>query len=256
MLFKGDEKVRKIRLFDRKLSIIKEILPQSVQYTGLIKHRCREIETIESMRTSLQAFLQIFLRVKKINIDAYQKRLSALSDLNDFELNKLCEPTKPGAGARVTNVKCFDQISTNDFATINRINDLDKLKSVMFFTYLDDSCKEINSNSIDLRTVLDRVLPATLEKWKTLSKSIETGNIKLAEIDKYLESKFKNNSKKLTDEFLYICRQNFTTGEDNLSKRSNQIDMYIKFKSSLKAADLLNQIRAKYQLKGKGINYM
>ena len=192
--------------------------------------------------------------MKKINIDAYQKRISALSDLNDFELNKLCEPTKPGS--RVTNVKCFDQISTNDFATINRINDLDKLKSVMFFTYLDDSCREINSNSIDLRTVLDRVLPATLEKWKTLSKSIETGNIKLAEIDKYLEAKFKNNSKKLTDEFLYICRQNFTTGGDNLSKRSNQIDMYIKFKSSLKAADLLNQIRAKYQLKGKGINYM
>lgn len=194
--------------------------------------------------------------MKKINIEAYQKRISALSDLNELELNKLCEPTKPGAGARVTNVKCFDQINTNDFATINRINELDKLKSVMFFTYLDDSCKEINSNTIDLRTVLDRVLPATLEKWKTLSKSIETGNIKLAEIDKYLEWKFKNNSKKLTDEFLYICRKNFTTGEDNLAKRSNQIDMYIKFKSSLKAADLLNQIRAKYQLKGKGINYM
>lgn len=207
------------------------------------------------MRAYLAEFIQFCLRFKKVDTSAYQVKLTHLADLSEFALNELCQPAtldeiRTSDSRLKPRITCFEHIGSNYLELIERINGIDKSRSVMFNVFFEDTCAELTSTKIDLRQVLDQVIPSTLSKWSDLAKKIESGQIALAEIDGYLSRYFDNKDQKFIDEFSYICAKNFSTGKQNLKKRKNQLEIYFKFKSSLRAAELLIRIKERYDLKG------
>lgn len=255
--FKGEEKIGKTKFFNSNIDKILKILQTNENIGLILKYRCAEANAIESMRTSLTAFIQFCLPFKKVQVASYQVKLTNLAHLNDRALNELCKPAKPEyihANPNCSsppNITCFEPVSIEDLTLIERINKIDRLKSVMFNAYFEESC---DSDAIELRHMIDRVLPNALNKWSDLGARVESGNIRLAEIDEHLKGHFDQNAFTLVEEFKYICQKNFSD-QKKLTQRMNQIQLFTKFKSSLQAIDLLNQIRTKYELKGKlGIN--
>lgn len=214
------------------------------------------MEEIIRTRESLTTFLTFCARFKKIDIKQYHDRLGSTVNYETLNLASLFKiasvPEIKNKNFGPPKVTCFEKIfdSPEDIKLMNRINRMEKVKSVIYVSYFEEMCTKMEVPRIDLRLVLDQVVPMSLKKLIDLTKQIESGTIKLSEIDKFVIEKFNGENRKFREEFCYICDQNFTN-QSLVLKRKNQMKVYLDFKSSLKAAQFVNKIREKYNLKGK-----
>lgn len=250
-----------IKFFHKYSQQILILFKSKSELSSLLAYRMSEINAIDSMRTNLIAFAQFCMPFKCIEIKPFQSQLSRLALLDDFTLNQLCRPApidQIGSTRPATfPITCFEPITPNDMSTVHRINSINRLLSVVFNMYLDESCQVVTTagseaTPIDLRKLIDQVIPNAFQKWLDLANKIQTGRLTFGEIDSFTQVVFNGKTKQFLDEFTYICRENSSSSlSSSVDLRMKQIRLYIKFESSLRAVKLLNGIRAQYGLKGK-----
>lgn len=249
-----------LKFFFNNLRSILVLLPDT-DLSQVVTYRMAELNAIESMRTNLTAFVQFCMPFKNIDTKKYQTEcLSRYAHLDKHILKSLCNPATLKEIKKTpkklnrdhpisVDIICFQPINCTDLPVVNRINAIDRLRSVVFKAYLDENCD--SEPPIGMRQLIDKVIPATFKKWSSLGKQIETGEIKFSQIDELIDLKwFEANTQRFLEEFAYICKETFSA-TNKIEERLNQVRLYIKFKSSLHTVQLINNIREKYQMKGK-----
>lgn len=257
----GEEIVRVIKFFnDHRDKLVLVFGGSKPELELMLAYRMAEIAAIESMRTSILAFAQFCMLFKRIDVKSYhQHRLAYGANIDDFALNSLCHPAKldeiikrmppSSASSCPTVITCFEPVRNTDLELIARVNSLDRLRSSVLKSYVDECCLQTNKSSIGMRQVLDEIMPSALRKWTELGRLFESGEVRFGQIDELLQGVFERNVKRFLDEFGYICRKTFDKLEQT-NIRLGQIKLYFKFKSGLNAVQLLNNIRQTYGLKG------
>lgn len=220
-----------------------------------VQFRMRQIHSIENYRTTMTAFLQICKQFKRIDTtNDYEPKLVALTnDFMKFKLNDLFRPVNVNNQSELKGepeMKYFENVSKKEFDLMKRIIDLDRLKSVLFNYYVTEKCHEglIGEQRIKLTQVLDSIIPGALKSWNLLATQINDGSVKLSMLDFFSERLFANKNDQLLSELSYICDTNIGNQSDNIKKRKQQLELYFKLKSSLRAAEMIESIRVEYGL--------
>jgi hypothetical protein len=284
-IIRGSEKIKIIKLFKRNEPNVNHLLrllvlnsnlmsyqvlkePEYKEYfanfSKIIAIRDSEIEHFSNRTQSLIDFIKICKKFKEVDFKIYDNKLSNLNQTgqDNFQLNSLCtvfdlqsikKATYDLNKLSVPIVTYFDYLDNSQYEKIKRINSIDRLKCVIFDSYMEDAYNEFIQLQVSLKLdkttlidILNSVVPKTFEKWQQLAKRIESSQIKLIEIDNLVSSLFDNKYSKFLEEISYIIEVKLKIS--NSLDRKNQLRLYEQFKSTTKAADLINTIHHKLQL--------
>lgn len=226
----------------------------------LFAFRRKEVARFEHYSQSIKAFLQFSALFKQhIKTDKYGKRIAEIDSFNrdKFPLNTVCrrmliENMITSSDYFVPDINFFEGINHEDIVTIDRMNNLERLKCVLFDIHFNEACQEVKKQkrveSLVVKHVISDVFPLTVKKWRVIADVIDRGSIKLVEIDQGLNNYFSGNFKKYYEELKYICGY-FQIGK--FKERMIQIDRYNKFRSITEAAESIEKIRQALGLKNK-----
>jgi hypothetical protein len=268
-IVRGDESFVYIRLiksntenFIALLQRLKQLQHPIQFYTSLINARSIEIDEFESYYKSLKKFINLCRNYSNTcNLKAYEDilerfykeidyNLYIFKPLNRFIKTLSAAEIQKGLGGYNPVVIFFPGIDTATMVEIQKINSLQRNNCVRFDEYFLDECKKQVSakktQQIDVKCIIQNVWPATVKRWYLIAKSIESGEIKLNEIDGYLT--YYRSKEKMLSEFEYICGY---FNVKNYQLRREQINLYFRFKTSVTGARKIETIRDQLKLKRK-----
>ena len=223
----GNEALVYIKLFkthsENFLSLIQRIkmIKEPPQfYENLIKTRTNEIEEFENYYRALKKFVNLCrnynntcnLKVYEDILENFFKQvdynLYIFKPLNNFvKIREVTEIKISPLGDYKPVVTYLPGIDIATIGEIRKINGLQRSKCILFDDYFLQECKknfkDNKDQPINLQTLIKVVWPMTTQRWLLVAKSIETGEIKLNEIDSYLN--YYRTKEKMLQEFEYIC---------------------------------------------------
>ena len=220
----------------------------------LVKTRSSEISEFLRYKQTISAFLQFCSRFKDIDTKQYEDQIQALSKkFDDLKLSEICSPI---SFDRVDNVRpvveYFREISEIEIAEMLKLSNLERLKCNIFDSYFAENIEKVKSTKnlklLPLNLVLKEVVPLTYNSWKAFASSIESGRIKLTELDECLAKYFSKRFERMSEELFYIIDMHKI---NNANQRKNQIKLYNEFKSGVEAAKLIEEIRVALRMNQK-----
>ena len=271
MLVSGEVKVGQIKLLKQqkenscklinilsKFSIKDSPLNQVelIHFKNLIEFRYNELTEFIMFKTKITNFLQFCSNFKDIDLELLQRDHKNLSTIkiDDKSLSFFCRPVtfiqiQKNIVKESPLVIYFKSITKRKIEQIEKFIQLDRLKCILFDHLMNeslDNCK--NEMGVDLLSVdmmLNEVEDEVFEKWRAIANKIDSGQMKLVEIDDYLKKFFSNNENKLISELVYIieCCQ-----ISKLAQRRNEISLYFRFKSSVEIAKIIETIRINFKM--------
>ena len=268
-LISGEAKISQIKLFklyqENTCKLIKVLSRFNIQdspfnhqnlahFKNLIDFRNSELLEFNKFRSKITAFLQFCSNFKDIDIELLQKDHTILAKLNIEEqsLSVFCKPTSfLSLGNHFVNhsphITYFKTINKKKIELIDKFIELDRLRCVIFDHLMNETlekCKdELMVGLLSVDMLLNDVQEDVFKKWQTIANTIETGRIKLVEIDHYLKQFFGGHDEKIKKELIYIIEK---CQIKNLAKRKKEINLYFRFKSSVEIAKIVDDIRVKF----------
>ena len=220
----------------------------------LLQFRYKEVCAFKDYMLSMKAVMQLLAKFKHIQTNAYDKQLRKLfiSDMNELLLTDVCacqtlaQILRSGANlnAFTPHITAFEHIHDKEIKLVNEMISLDRLKCVLFDSYFAESCEQVrvqlSLNCLPVTVAIENVFLLAKSKWQLIVDSIQSGTIKLVDIDRYLSTCFGNNFDKTIMELSYICKY-FKI--KNLNERIVQLERYRRFKSISEGAVFIEQIR-------------
>ena len=227
-------------------------------FQALINTRSLEIDEFESYYKALGKFINLCRKYNNIcNLKIYEEALEKLYKQIDGDLYIL-KPLNLFVKTRNINelqskleykpiVTYFQGIDAAVMSQIVKINSLQRNKCALFDEYFLEECKNMyekgNKQAININIIINMVLPKTLQNWKAIADSIESGEIKLNEIDKHLQ--FYKTKEKMLGEFEYICNY---FGKNSFNLRGEQVNLYFRFQTSVQGAKQIDMIRRQLKM--------
>ncbi len=154
----------------------------------LFEFRRKEVMRFEHYAQAVKAFIQFCTLFKQhIDTSSYGQQIAQIDSLNinEFSLNSVCRcitidnMTKAKLDKFIPDIYLFDKINHEDIATIDRINNLERLKCVLFDIHFNEACGEIKAqkrvNPLDIKHVIVDVFPLAVKKWKVIAEVIDRG---------------------------------------------------------------------------------
>ena len=111
---------------------------------------------------------------------------------------------------------------------ITNIINIDRSKSIFFDHFFKITCNEISYEKIEISESIEKIWQLTIEKLQKIIQPINSGEIKLTELDEILVTFFKGNFKLMRLEINYLLDYFKII---NLKERKDQIyywDRYVK----------------------------
>jgi hypothetical protein len=227
-----------------------------VHFKNLIEFRHNELTEFVMFRSKLTNFVQFCSNFKDIDLELLKRDQKNLSNIKIEEksLSQFCRPVtfvqiQKNFTRESPLVIYFKSITKRKIEQIEKFIQLDRLKCVLFDHLMNESLdnykNEMGVELLSVDTILNEVEDEVFEKWRSIANKIDSGRIKLAEIDDYLKKFFSNNEKKLINEFVYIIEK---CQIPKLAQRRNEISLYFRFKSSVEIAKIIEAIRINFKM--------
>jgi len=227
-----------------------------IHFKNLIEFRNTELGEFVTFRNKIQAFLQFCSNFKDIDLELLQRDHRNLTSINIEEksLSIFCRPISFNQIQTNFSHECplviyFKSITKNKIEQIEKFIQLDRLKCVLFDHLMNESLENCRNDmgveqlSVDM--LLNEVEDEVFRKWSAIANTIDSGRIKLVEIDDYLKKFFSNKEDKLIKEFIYIIEK---CQIKRLAQRRNEICLYFRFKSSVEIARMIETIRVNFKM--------
>ena len=231
-----------------------------VTFDNLVEFRHREVAEFNMFRSKLKAFLQFCTNFKQYiyleDLEAELKSLTVLS-VDERKLSSLCQPVafgkiKTNFRREVPLVTYFSEFNKSKLDKMEKLIELDRLKCAIFDSLFVETCvkfvKEMEVVTMPIDRLLNQALPLIFTKWQQIAVNIDSGKIKLVEIDDYLSKYFNNHEHKLIAELNYIMDK---SAIKNSVKRKEALVLYFRFKASVETARVIEDIRVSLKMTSK-----
>ena len=135
--------------------------------------------------------------------------------------------------------------------TIRKIIHFDRSKSVLFDYFFKISCNKVleksNKKSLEITESIVLLWDFTIKQLRTITAPIDTGAIKLTELDTLLSKFFANDFLDMQAEVNYLLERDYFQVK-SLGTRKSQLALWDRFKASHEAAKTIENIRVKLNL--------
>jgi hypothetical protein len=230
-------------------------------FSLMIDIRIKEANQFEVYRQQLKKFVKFCTFFKHIDVHSLKKQIIFLDKMNNLELSlKLNDVCKTLDLSEVNQnfslstyepvVIYFEGVRSQFMSFIFKINELDLRFCKIFNDYFHDASQTLLTNDLkmSLYHLIEQSWSIVHEKWREISRSIESGNIKLVRLDLLRQKYFKDNFELFQNELIYI---NTYFKISRLEYRNKQIILYNRFVLSYNAAIEIRQIHDKLILENK-----
>lgn len=106
---------------------------------------------------------------------------------------------------------------------ITNIINIDRSKSILFDHYFKMTCNELSTEKLEISESIKQIWTLTIEKLGQIIQPINSGEVKLTELDELLNTFFKNDFKLMRAEINYLL-DFFKIS--NLNERKDQINYW------------------------------
>ena len=145
----------------------------------------------------------------------------------------------------------FTGITKELMRTIRKIIHFDRSKSVLFDYFFKISCNKVleksNKKSLEITELIVLLWDFTIKQLRTITAPIDTGAIKLTELDTLLSKFFANDFLDMQAEVNYLLERDYFQVK-SLGTRKSQLALWDRFKASHEAAKTIENIRVKLNL--------
>ncbi len=145
----------------------------------------------------------------------------------------------------------FTGITKELMRTIRKIIHFDRSKSVLFDYFFKISCNKVleksNKKSLEITESIVLLWDFTIKQLRTITAPIDTGAIKLTELDTLLSKFFANDFLDMQAEVNYLLERDYFQVK-SLGTRKSQLALWDRFKASHEAAKTIENIRVKLNL--------
>ncbi|XP_078611724.1 E3 ubiquitin-protein ligase RNF213-like isoform X2 [Branchiostoma floridae x Branchiostoma japonicum] len=230
------------------------------QLEKVLDWRGKELAAIKTETRQIECFLGMCEDIKPVACEELEQKVRR--DTSIMALNNLCQPV---AGDDITNVS-FDLNQppnityfgiTPEFREM--LSHLEGLSKSTVFNKIWEKMRQTEPGeeeeampALSVEDVLNQVWKPAYQKWLELRQSVKDGNIKLQEVDETF-GEFKN--KNLENEMKMLAKN---PREGWIKERVLQIQQYHQLNKHLDAADVVKDVKEKYDLKGdfKGVEVL
>ncbi|CAH1273731.1 RNF213 [Branchiostoma lanceolatum] len=232
------------------------------QLEKVLDWRGKEMEAIKTETRQIECFLSMCEDIKPVASEDLEQKVR--SDTLTMSLNKLCQPVAGTDIAKVSfdlnqppNVTYFG--ITPEFREMLSL--LENLSKSTVFNKIWEKMRQTEPGeeeeaipALSINDVLIQVWKPAYQKWLELRQNLKDGNITLDEVDETF-GQFKNEYRKLENELKMLARN---PREGWMKDRVLQIQQYHKLNEHLDAADVVKDVKEKYNLKGdfKGVEVL
>lgn len=231
------------------------------QFKQLVSVRVKEVNMFEHYRVNLAKFLLFCAEFRHIDTSALTRQIEFLNSQTKLELmlclNQVCESisasTALTASFRINDyqpiIVYFEGVRSEFLSVVQKINKLDLRYCVVFKDYFNQASTQLLQSDADCKINLGKLIEKSWrqshERWMQIARSVESGQVKLIDLDQFTKTYFGNDFAKFCNEFIYI-NSYFQIKDRDL--RNNQIILYNKFKMSYSAAVEIDKIHKRLKL--------
>ncbi|XP_066291012.1 E3 ubiquitin-protein ligase RNF213-like isoform X3 [Branchiostoma lanceolatum] len=232
------------------------------QLEKVLDWRGKEMEAINTETRQIECFLSMCEDIKPVASKDLEQKVRR--DTSTMSLNKLCQPVVGIDIAKVSfdlnqppNVTHFG--ITPEFREM--LSHLENLSKSTVFNKIWEKMRQTEPGeeeeaipALSVDAVLSQVWKPAYQKWLELRQNLKDGNITLDEVDETF-GQFKNEYRKLENELKMLAKN---PREGWIKERVLQIQQYHKLNEHLDAADVVKDVKEKYNLKGdfKGVEVL
>eukprot|EP00058_Branchiostoma_floridae_P013669 XP_002599157.1 hypothetical protein BRAFLDRAFT_68766 [Branchiostoma floridae] len=230
------------------------------QLEKVLDWRGKELAAIKTETRQIECFLGMCEDIKPVACEELEQKVRR--DTSTISLNNLCQAVTGDDIANVSfdlnqppNITYFGitpefREMLSHLEGLSKSTIFNKIWEKMRQTEPDEEEEAMPALSVD--DVLNQVWKPAYQKWLELRQSVKDGNIKLQEVDETF-GQFKN--KNLENEMKMLAKN---PREGWIKDRVLQIQQYHQLNKHLDAADVVKDVKEKYDLKGdfKGVEVL
>ncbi|XP_078674105.1 E3 ubiquitin-protein ligase rnf213-alpha-like isoform X2 [Branchiostoma floridae x Branchiostoma belcheri] len=232
------------------------------QLEKVLDWRGKEMEAIKTETRQIECFLSMCEDIKPVACEELEQKVRR--DKSAMSLNELCQPV---AGNDITKVS-FDMNQppnvtyfgiTPEFREMSTL--LENLSKSIVFNKIWEKVRPTQPGeeeealpALSVDGVLGQVWTPAYQKWLELRQNVKDGKITLQDVDETF-GQFKNEYRKLENELKMLAKN---PREGWVKERVLQIEQYHQLNKHLDAADVVKDVKEKYNLKGdfKGVEIL
>ncbi|KAI8515033.1 hypothetical protein Bbelb_076240 [Branchiostoma belcheri] len=232
------------------------------QLEKVLDWRGKEMEAIKTETRQIECFLSMCEDIKPVACEELEQKVRR--EKLAMSLNELCQPVAGDDIAKVSfdmnqppNVTYFG--ITPEFREMSTL--LENLSKSIVFNKIWEKMRPTQAGeeeealpALTVDGVLGQVWTPAYQKWLELRQNVKDGKITLQDVDETF-GQFKNEYRKLEYELKMLAKN---PREGWVRDRVLQIEQYHQLNKHLDAADVVKDVKEKYNLKGdfKGVEIL